>query len=301
MAVSIWHKFVIPPWGGGNQFLLALKKSMSNNNLNVQENIINEYTKACLINAISFDLNKFKDAHKKRHPKTIHRVDGPVFLIRGWDKEKDDICFNIINKQYASSTVVQSRWMLKKIMELGYDINNPVVICNASDPYIFNRNNKMSFSLDRKIKLVSTSWSNNIRKGRDVYSWIDDNLDWNKFEYTFIGNIDGSFKHIKRIGPVNSDILAETLKQNDIFITASRNDPCSNSLIEALSCGLPSLYFNDGGHPEIVNKGGLPFNSVDEIPCQLEKIVNNYDNFQSGICVDSMSVVFKKYMNLLMP
>ena len=30
-------------------------------------------------------------------------------------------------------------------------------------------------------------------------------------------------------------------------------DPCPNSVIEAMSCGLPILYSNSGGLPELVN------------------------------------------------
>ena len=32
-------------------------------------------------------------------------------------------------------------------------------------------------------------------------------------------------------------------------------DPCPNSVIEAMSCGLPILYSNSGGLPELVNNG----------------------------------------------
>jgi glycosyltransferase involved in cell wall biosynthesis len=155
------------------------------------------------------------------------------------------------------------------------------------------------FRSDRKTRIVSTSWSGNPRKGRDTYRWLDQNLDWNKFEYTFVGNIDATFKNIKVIGPVDSLRLSNLLKQHDIYITASKNDPCSNSLIEALSCGLPSVYFNDGGHPEIVGQGGLPFNDVGEIPFQLDKIRDNYSIFQDAIKIDNMDFVYNKYMELL--
>jgi glycosyltransferase involved in cell wall biosynthesis len=298
MTISIWHNFVPPPWGGGNQFLLALKNKMSKNNVALQENIIDKDTNCCLINAISFDVAKFKKEHNVFRPKVIHRVDGPVFLIRGFDKEKDDICFSL-NNEYVSATIVQSKWMFNKISEMGYVLKNPVIVYNAANPEIFNRNNKIEFSIDRKIKIISASWSNNPRKGRDIYKWLDNNLDWNRFEYTFVGNIDAKFKNIKVIGPVDSIKLANIIKQHDIYITASKNDPCSNSLIEALSCGLPSIFFNDGGHPEIVGQGGLPFEDVSKIPMQLNKIINNYTSFQNAIKINDMDFVYNKYMELL--
>ena len=50
----------------------------------------------------------------------------------------------------------------------------------------------------------------------------------------------------------NSLQLTELFRRNDIYITGSKNDPCSNSLIEALTCGVPCIVLNDGGHPETI-------------------------------------------------
>ena len=152
-----------------------------------------------------------------------------------------------------------------------------------------------------KIRLVSTSWSNNPRKGFDTYKWLDNNLDWDRFEYTFVGNTpaDLEFENIKHVPPVPSQELATKLKANDIFITASRNDPCSNAVIEALSCGLPTLYFNDGGHPELVEYGGLGFNNKEEILTQLDRLVTNYELFQNLISIPTLDEITDKYLSLL--
>ena len=73
------------------------------------------------------------------------------------------------------------------------------------------------------------------------------------------------------MGPLNSQNLANKLRQSDIYITASQNDPCSNSLIEALSCGLPCLALKSGGHSEIVNDDNFLFSTKEEL---LEKVNN---------------------------
>ncbi|MCB0080983.1 MAG: hypothetical protein KDE47_08645, partial [Caldilineaceae bacterium] len=75
--------------------------------------------------------------------------------------------------------------------------------------------------------------------------------------------------------------------------------PCSNALIEALACGLPALYFDDGGHPELVDQGGLPFRNCEEIPHQLDQLVENYEIFQSLITVATMRDVAQTYLTLL--
>ena len=36
--VSLWHQFRPPPWGGGNQFMLALKAELLRQGVSVREN-----------------------------------------------------------------------------------------------------------------------------------------------------------------------------------------------------------------------------------------------------------------------
>lgn len=102
-------------------------------------------------------------------------------------------------------------------------------------------------------------------------------------------------KNIKSIKPIVPEKLAEILKQHNIYIAASRNDPCSNSLIEASSCGLPAVALNDGGHPELVGRGEEIFDKKEEILEKIEKIVNNYYLYQQQIPKFSIKQVAQKY------
>ena len=70
-------------------------------------------------------------------------------------------------------------------------------------------------------------------------------------------------------------------------------------MIEALACGLPTLYLDDGGHPELVGYGGLPFKSEDEILPQLERLVEDYESFQRLIVVSRLDDVADKYLTLI--
>jgi glycosyltransferase involved in cell wall biosynthesis len=126
--------------------------------------------------------------------------------------------------------------------------------------------------------------------------WLDENLDWDRFEYTFIGNVSEKLTRIRHVPPVPSSHLAQMLKEHDIYITASKNDPCSNALIEGLSCGLPALYLDSGGHAELVGYGGLPFQSNEELLSQLETLVEHYEMFQNLISVPSLDSVAEKYL-----
>ncbi len=298
LTVGLWHSFFKPPYGGGNQFMLALRKGFEALDVDVRENELHDGIDAYVLNSIHFDVDRFLDFSKKHRLNVVHRIDGPIHLIRGYDREKDELTYNL-NAQFASGTVLQSAWTYQKIVETGYQPVKPVIIHNAVDSSIFHAQGRIPFDRNRKIRLIATSWSNNPRKGGPVYKWIEKNLDWDRYEFTFVGNVSEQFEKVKHIPPVSSEDLSDLLREHDIYITASRNDPCSNALIEALACGLPALYVNDGGHPELVAYGGLPFEHQDEIFPQLEKLVEDYETFQRLITVSTLEDVARKYLALV--
>ncbi len=298
LTVGLWHSFFRPPYGGGNQFMMALRKGLLKRGIDVRENELTEGIDAYVLNSIHFDVDRFLEFSRRHRLNVIHRIDGPIHLIRGYDREKDELCYRL-NAQFASATVLQSAWVYQRIVEMGYRPVSPMIIHNAVDSDIFHSRGRAPFDRKRKVRLISTSWSNNPRKGGPTYKWIEKHLDWDRFEYTFVGNVSESFERVRHIPPVPSEELASILRDHDIYLTASRNDPCSNAVIEALACGLPTLYLNDGGHPELVGYGGLPFNSEDEIRPQLDRLVENYESFQRLIVVSKLEDVAEKYLTLI--
>ena len=291
LKVHILFKFIEGPWGGGNQFLKALR----------------EYFRKVGVYSESLgdaDIILFNSHHcfnelfivKQKYPNKIliHRVDGPISYIRGRDRTIDK-AISKFNRLFADGTIFQSNWCMKQNKER-FNINSKyeTVIYNAPDSEIFNRNGKTKFN-PQKVKLIASSWSSNWRKGFEVYQFLDGNLDFSKYELTFIGNSPIAFKNIKHVKPVPSVKLAPILKEHDIFITASQNDPCSNILIEALSCGLPAVVLNDGGHPELVKEGGELFNSTTDLIAKIEKVAQNHSYFQSRIPGFSINQVAQDY------
>ena len=298
IVVGLWHIYHKPPYGGGNQFMLALQKEFSDIGVEIVENEISDDINFYVLNSIHFDVDRFIHLKKRQDVQILHRIDGPIHLIRGYDREKDELCYQL-NSEFASATVLQSNYVYRKIVEFGYQPIKPVIIHNAADAEIFNRDGKAPFDRNRKIKLISTSWSGNPRKGGPAYRWIEEHLNWDLFEYTFVGNTSEPLQKARQIPPVPSEELAEIIKQHDIYITASENDPCSNALLEALSCGLPALYLNSGGHPELVGMGGLPFEGADDFMLQLEALVNDYEIYQNLIVVPTIKQVAEKYLAVM--
>ena len=295
--ISFFHDFVPPPTGGGHQFLRALWREFERRSIRLENNTISKTTQACLFNSFNFNFKRLSKLHRPGC-RMIHRVDGPLSVYRGVDDGTDQKIFEF-NQQMADATIFQSQFSLTKHIELGFDFTNPSVIPNAADPAIFSPQGRIPYSDKRKIQLISVSWSDNVNKGAPVYQWLDDHLDWNRYEYTFVGRTPVSFKNIRTLSPITSEELAQQLRQNDIFITASRNDPCSNSLIEALACGLPVLYLNSGGHPEIVGEAGFAFQDAADIPVLLSRLIAEHSRRQSLIRLPSIAETADKYLRML--
>lgn len=292
--ITIYFKFQQGPWGGGNQFLKALSRQLETLDYRIFTSL-SACTRVVLFNSFHIDF-KMMSALRRDSRLLVHRIDGPTFFTRENGRSLDDKIFKI-NNAISNISVFQSSWSLVETLKAGYKPVNPVLIQNASDPlFFYNNKKKKLLSNNSKIRVVSTSWSDNPRKGGAIYRWLDENLDYNKYEYTFIGRSSESFRNIKLIEAVPSEMLGKLLNDHDVYITASKNDACSNALIEALACGLPCLYLNSGGNPEIVGFGGLGFDKAEQIPGLLELVVENYDGFSNLIVPSEISAIATKYV-----
>lgn len=294
--ITIFHEFHKPPYGGGNQFLMALEKEFIKKGKDVGRNNVGKNTRVCLFNSYNFDFEKLESLKNKFNPRLVHRVDGPISTYRGKEVEIDRKIWGI-NHRLADATIFQSNYSLNKHRELGLDFKNARVITNASDPEIFNSKGRIAPPDGRrKIKLIATSWSDNPKKGGPTLAWLDGNLDTNKYELTFVGRTKAIFKNAKVLEPVPSEKLAEILRENDIYIAPSVDDPCSNALIEALNCGLPAVFSNSGGHPELVKEAGEKFENTSDLLAAIDKVSANYIQYQAKISVVTLQEVAEQYL-----
>jgi glycosyltransferase involved in cell wall biosynthesis len=295
MKVHILFDFVDGPWGGGNQFLQGLRNSFN------QDGIYATNPKEA--DVILFNSHHRLDEvleYKYRSPEKlfIHRVDGPVFMVRGRDKHIDRNIF-LVNELVADGTVFQSDWSRMRCVDQGMKPPKyQAVIFNAPDSGIFHPRERPPLG-GRKIRLVATSWSSNEKKGFDIYRHLDASLDFERFEMTFIGNTPCRFRNIRCVAPLESARLAEELRQQDIYITGSLDDPCSNSLIEALHCGLPAVARDSGGHPEIVGDGGALFKDATDVIDAIVRVANNYDAYVDKIATVDIEEVSGQYVDFI--
>jgi len=294
----VFHEFHAPPYGGGNQFLIALVRELEGRGLSVETNRVSGQTPACLYNSFNFDFRRLR-RFVREGVRMVHRVDGPIGVYRGFDDGTDRRIVEI--NALADTTILQSRYSLEKHRELGLELRDPVVIHNSVDPAIFHPPATREPLDGRRLRVITTSWSDNPRKGADVLGWLDENLDFDSYELTFAGRTQERFKRVHVIGPLGSRPLADLLRAHDVFLAPSRDDPCSNALLEGLACGLPAAFLRSGGHPELVADAGIGFDAAEELPGVLARLQEELAARRAAIRLSPLSEVADRYLEVLRP
>ena len=274
MKVHIAFDLTDTPTGGGNQFLKALRAHMRSSDAYTEY-----FHDADVIIVNGHQLGPYLFplfAAKRVRPDLVvlHRVDGPMETVRGRaDNYILDEAIILFNRYFADGTIFQSKWSRDLCLARGMDVRkNQTTINNASDPSVFYASSNRIMSSD-KIRIIATSWSNNWYKGFDVFQYLDQSLDFSKFQFTFIGNSPVNFRNIKHLAPLPSGELADELRSHDIFLQASHLEACSNSLIEAMNCGLFPVARNNSSHPEIVSGIGILYEGTEDVIAALNMAV----------------------------
>ena len=282
------------PWGGCNQFLTALRDELR---------LSGNWTDSpFMADVILFD--SFNDARqvvrwKRLLPAIpfIHRVDGPISTYRGGDRYIDRL-IHVLGEYIADGVIFQSKYSMSANLCLGMPLPaQSVVINNAANKDYFWPRPKSS-SGDR-IRLIAVSWSSHRNKGFDIYSHLDLHLDFTRYTMTFVGNSPVSFKNIHHVPPQDLSALAEFLRDSDIYLTASRHESCSNSLLEALACGLPAVAINSGGNPEVLASGGALFSDASDVVTSINMVASKISTYRAAIIQRNISDVASDYIAFL--
>ena len=293
--LAMMYRFRPAPYGGSNQFLTALRDELRSRGLHVSDGAVGRKTRACLLHSYLADA---QDVRARMHDglRVVHRVDGPVAMYRGADDGSDEKIVEI-NHEFAQATIFQSRWSLEAHRAQGIDLRDPVVIPNAVDPAVFFP--APSAPLGDRVHLIATSWSDNPNKGGETLQWLARTLDPERYSLTFVGRVQADLAPARVILPLDSAGIAALLREHDVYLAPSRNDPCSNALLEALACGLPVLYLRSGGHPELVGEAGFGYEDRAEIPGLLERLAGEYGERRERISISPLAEVADRYLEAL--
>ncbi len=305
MKIFINRKIIKKPWGGGAHFVTNFAKYLE---LAGHEVVFDFVTGIDIMFMIdprpNSDGHSINDMLQYKHyfpnTKIVHR-------INECDKRKNT---NFIDKmivesnKFADSTIFISKWLKDYYFQKGITQKSSVIYngCNL-DHFHANEKNK---DISKKIKLVTHHWSDNWMKGFDIYTAIDKFLKDNnsQFEFTYIGryNKDYNPENTTVISPMYGKELGDELRKHDIYVTASRFEPCGMHHIEGAASGLPVLFHEDGGGiNDLCHNHGLSFNSFDDFLRKLNEMKLNYSNFVNKINYNQLGSDYcnKKYNEVL--
>lgn len=294
--LAVFHELAPAPAGGGHQFIRALVGELERRGLVVEQNRISGETTVCLYNSFNFDETRLR-RFARRDVRLVHRVDGPLSAYRGFDDGTDARVARL--NELADATIVQSAYSLAKHEELGIALRSPVVVHNAPDPRVFFPPPSREPVAGRPLRVVAASWSSNPRKGADDLVWLDRNLDPQRIALTFVGNTPATLTRTRVIAPLPSSELAEVLRRHDVYLAPSRDDPCSNALLEALACGLPAVFLRSGGHPELVGDAGVGYDDPSTLLDAIDELAHDLDGRRASIRVPSLEDVADRYLAVL--
>jgi glycosyltransferase involved in cell wall biosynthesis len=297
--LAIFHEFIAAPHGGASQSLRAVVGELQRRGVRIEVNTISGSTRAVLFNSFNFDHDRLRLLARRRHGiRLVHRVGAVTALYRGFD-DGTDRRVAALNRELADATLAISHATIDMYRQIGVELVAPRVVYNGCDPRIFHPRGRARFSRERKTRLICASWSDNPRKGGPTYRWLEDRLDWDRYEFTFVGRTQERFDRIRHVPPLGSAELADELRRHDIFVTATEFDAYSNALVEGLSCGLPAVYLDSGGSREAVKNAGFGYREREEIPALLDRLVEEYEERQAQISLPTLEQVADGYLDLL--
>jgi len=212
---------------------------------------------------------------------------------------------DFIDKQFiklfkiSSLNIFVSKWV-KHYFKNKAKIGKNLIIENIPNEKIFNLKQKKIWKKNEPFKIITHHWSNNIQKGYDRYFFLDKILLKHKkenIEFELVGNYPENIKWrtTKLSKPLGSYKLANKLKSSHCYITGSRYEAGALHILEALKCGLPTIYFNDGGtiNNVINTKYGIKTNTKNLFK-NILIMKKNYFNFFRNI----KKKVYKKHIEM---
>ena len=289
MKISIGTQTKDGPWGGGNLFAINLSKYLISKGYEVVNNLKDKDIDIILITEPrkTSESSAFTHIDVENYLNFINPQALVAHRINECDERKNT---NFVNKylieanKIADHTIFVSRWLKNLYLTQGINRKNNNVILAGADAEIFNNNGLSSWNSNQKLKIVTHHWGASWNKGFEIYEFIDEllmNDYWKeKIDFTYIGNLPKkfNFKNSNYYEPMSGLKLASKLKEHNIYLTGSINEPSGNHHIEGAQCGLPIMYIDSGGVAEYCKQYGIEYKKND-LEEKFNYIFKNYDYY----------------------
>jgi len=290
-------------YGGGSHFVTSMVDYLRKMNCEIifnlvdnQKNVVKDVDLIFLIDPrpgdIGYSINHALDYKHNINPdvKILHRVN--ECDARKNTDFMDDLLIQTSN--YTDKTIFISEWLKKYFFEKGFkNASNSKVIYNGCNlEHFYPEKDKKK---NDKIKIVTHHWSDNWLKGFDLYKFIDQEVVGEKYEFTYIGryNQDYQPKNTKVIDPLWGPELGKEIRKHDIYVTASRFEPCGMHHVEGAASGLPVIYYKDcGGINELCKNHGEEYQDFNEFVRKLDIVSNNIEEYRKKIDYNTLDIEY---------
>lgn len=217
----------------------------------------------------------------------------PLFVATGEhkiniDRDLDDKRIAFIRENTNGVICVSTKNKVESIEHRLTDGRNAIVLPNAVDNSLFYQHNKKEMreklGFPQDVFIVAFCGRFSHRKGCRRLSDAITMLGDRQIKSVFIGQAVGEgladpvCEGILHKGPLNHHVIPEYLSAADVFVLPTLAEGCSNSIVEAMSCGLPIISSDMPFNYDVLDDGNAilvdPM-KVEEIAKAISKIKEN--------------------------
>lgn len=276
------------------------------------ENLNKKGHEICGSNECDIHLAFIEQQHQKnKNAKLIQRLDGI------WFKPEEFLEKNVgIKRTYDAATAVIWQTEFDKIMitkhwgdKRGSVIGNGIVIVETpvTHPKLLEIKNRF-----KTIFVCAANWHRQKRLKENVELFLHiQNTNPNSCLFVCGGNPDYIIEHpaVFYFGDLSHDILMQVYAMSNWMIHLAWLDHFPNTVVEAISKGVPVIHTNSGGTREVVRKNGIEiieqwdydFSLLDyENPPKISypKIeLKNIDIEHAHLCIDAVGQIYENFLN----
>ena len=250
-------------YGGPGSFQSNLIKSLKKEGINHSIKKINSKMNNCLLLVagtknifllLFYKLKKINIVHRLDGLNLQHRIERKGFFKYLLSEIRLKFVW-FIRRYFADKIIYQSEFVKNMWQQYDYLERPSIIINNGSAKQNLKKINKININ-DNNLKLVAVEGELNCEPMYHILDQLSDiNIDvYGKYNLKRASKINGKiiFK-----GAVNREQILRVLPSYDAYISLEHLPACPNSVIEAMSFGLPILGFSTGALYELAKDGAL--------------------------------------------
>jgi len=120
------------------------------------------------------------------------------------------------------------------------------LVTGKFDPHLFYR-------IETTVRAVASAVASGTDATLTVAGWAHETV---QAQTHALAHALGIADRVRMSGAYTQTDAPHVYRAADIYVMTKHNDPCPNTVIEAMACGLPVVYSASGGVPELVGAAG---------------------------------------------